>query len=84
MVDFWGPWYGRCFVVAPIIEKLSKEYNGKFKFCKLNLDENPQTVIRYQVMSIPLMLFFKNGQLIDSSLGAVPESAIRPKVETLL
>ena len=83
-VDFWAPWCGPCFMIAPITEKLSKEYNGKFKFCKLNVDENPRTDIRYQVMSIPLLLFFKNSQLIDSSLGAVPESAIRPKVEALL
>ena len=71
-------------MIAPITEKLSKEYDGKFKFCKLNVDENSQTAIEYQVMSIPLLLFFKNGQLIDSSLGAVPESIIRPKVEALL
>jgi len=84
VVDFWAPWCGPCNMVAPLTEKLSKEYNGKFKFCKLNVDENPQTAVKYQVMSIPLLLFFKNGQLIDSSLGAVPESMIRPKVEALL
>jgi thioredoxin 1 len=84
VVDFWAPWCGPCFMIAPITEKLSKEYNGKFKFCKLNVDENPQTAMEYQVMSIPLLLFFNKGQLIDSSLGAVPESAIRPKVEALL
>ena len=84
VVDFWAPWCGPCNMIAPITERLSKEYNGKFKFCKVNVDENPQTAVKYQVMSIPLLLFFKNGQLIDSSLGAVPESMIRPKVEALL
>jgi thioredoxin 1 len=71
-------------MIAPITEKLAKKYQGRLKFCKLNVDENHQTAIRYQVMSIPLLLFFRNGQLIDSSLGAIPESAIRPKVEALL
>ena len=83
-VDFWAPWCGPCNIIAPITEKLSKEYTGKFKFCKLNVDENPQTAMKYQVMSIPLLLFFKSGQLIDSNLGAVPENKIRPKVEALL
>ena len=83
-VDFWAPWCSPCRMIAPITEKLAKKYQGRLKFCKLNVDENHQTAIRYQVMSIPLLLFFRNGQLIDSSLGAIPESAIRPKVEALL
>ena len=84
MVDFWAPWCGPCNMIAPITEKLSKEYDGKFKFCKLNVDENPQAAMKYQVMSIPLLLFFKDGQPIDSSLGVVPESMIRAKVDALL
>ena len=83
VVDFWAPWCGPCHMIAPITEKLSKEYNGKIKFCKLNVDENPQVAIRYQVMSIPLLLFFKNGEVVDASLGAVPERMLRPKVEAL-
>jgi len=84
VVDFWAPWCGPCHMIAPITEKLSKEYNGKIKFCKLNVDENPQVAIRYQVMSIPLLLFFKNGEVVDNSLGAVPERMLRPKIEGLL
>jgi thioredoxin 1 len=84
VVDFWAPWCGPCHMIAPITEKLSEEYEGKVKFCKLNVDENPQTAIKYQVMGIPLLLFFRGGQKIDESLGAVPESMIRPKVEALL
>lgn len=82
-IDFWAPWCGPCRRLAPVMEKLSKEYEGKLKFCKINVDENPQMVARYQVMSIPLVLFFKKGQLIDSSLGAVPEGVLRPKIEAL-
>ena len=84
MVDFWAPWCGPCNMIGPVTEKLSEEYDGKCKFCKLNVDENPQAAMKYEVMSIPLLLFFKNGQLIDSSLGVVPESIIRPKLEALL
>jgi len=84
VVDFWAPWCGPCNLIAPITEKLSNEFDGKFKFCKLNVDENPKMAARYEVMSLPLLLFFRSGQLIDSSLGALPESMIRPKVEALL
>ena len=84
VVDFWAPWCGPCRMIAPVTEKLSNEYDGKVKFCKLNVDENTQTAVKYQVMSIPLLLFFQNGQKVDESLGAVPEQMIRPKVEALL
>jgi len=84
VVDFWAPWCTPCHMIAPITEKLSEEYKDKVRFCKLNVDENPQTAMKYQVMSIPLLLFFQGGQKVDESLGAVPESMIRPKVEALL
>ena len=84
VVDFWAPWCGPCYMIAPITEKLSQEYDGKIKFCKLNVDENPQAAVRYKVMSIPLLLFFKDGEVVDASLGAVPERVLRPKVEALL
>ena len=84
VVDFWAPWCGPCHMIAPVTEKLSQEYVGKVKFCKLNVDENHQMAVKYQVMSIPLLLFFNGGQQVDSILGAVPESMLRPKVEALL
>lgn len=84
VVDFWAPWCAPCLMISPITEKLSEEFQGKVKFCKLNVDENPRTATKYQVMSIPLLLFFKDGQVVDQSLGAVPERMLRPKVEALL
>ena len=84
MVDFWAPWCGPCRMVAPVTEKLAEEYAGRLKFCKLNVDENPQMASKYQVMSIPQILFFSDGKVVEESTGAVPESALRSKVESVL
>jgi thioredoxin 1 len=84
VVDFWAPWCGPCHRIAPIMEKLSKEFEGKLKFCKLQADENPRMANRYKVMSIPLVLLFRGGQKVDESLGVVPESLIRTKIQALL
>jgi len=84
IIDFWAVWCGPCRMLAPITEKLAKEYAGKVKFCKLNVDENPEMSSKYQVMSIPLLLFFKDGKQMDSIVGAVPESVIQPKIKALL
>jgi thioredoxin 1 len=84
LVDLWAPWCRPCLMVAPVIDKLAEKYNGKVKFCRLNVDENPQTATRYRIMSIPTLMFFKNGRVVDTVIGAVPERALQPKIEGLL
>ena len=83
-VDFWAPWCGPCVRVSSIYDKLSEEYEGRFKFCKINVDENSKTATKFQIMSIPMQMFFADGQNVDEILGAVPEPAIRSKVEDIL
>ncbi|ULA62854.1 MAG: thioredoxin 1 [Nitrospira sp.] len=84
MVDFWAVWCGPCQMVAPIVDELSKEYAGKLKVLKLNTDENPEVAGRYQVMSIPTILFFKNGQVVEKLVGARPKRQFKETIDSLL
>jgi thioredoxin 1 len=84
VVDFWAPWCGPCKMMAPVMDKAAAQYQGKFKFCKINVDENPGAAGRYQAMSIPMLLFFKNGQVIDRSVGAIPEPQLVARLDSLL
>jgi len=84
MVDLWAPWCGPCRMIAPVVEKLAEKYDQKFKFCRLNVDENPKTASTYRVMSIPTLMFFKDGKVVDTVTGAVPEGTLQPKIEELL
>jgi len=83
LVDFWAPWCTPCKIVGPIVEELAKEYDGKVKVGKMNVDEH-QTSQNYGVMSIPTLLLFKNGQPVDSVVGAQSKEAIKQKMESVL
>ncbi len=81
LVDFWAPWCGPCKIIAPIIEELSKEYAGKVKIGELNVDENTQTSGQYNVMSIPTLMFFKEGKPVNSIIGAQPREVIKQALD---
>ena len=81
VVDFWAEWCGPCRAIGPVIEDLSKEYTGKINVGKVNVDHNPEVSINYGITSIPAILFFKNGQLVDKLVGAQPKSNFVKKIE---
>ena len=80
VVDCWAPWCGPCRMVAPIIEELSRDYVGKILFGKLNVDENREVSMQYDIMSIPTLLVFKNGKLVERIIGAMPRQTLEPKI----
>ena len=80
VVDCWATWCGPCHMVAPIIEELARDYAGKVLFGKLNVDKNPATTMRYQIMSIPTLLVFNHGKLVDKIIGASPRRILEAKI----
>ncbi len=81
VVDCWAPWCGPCRMIHPIIDELAKELQGKIVFGKLNVDNNQQTAQKYGIMSIPSLLVFKDGKLVDQIVGAMPKPALKAKLE---
>jgi thioredoxin 1 len=79
VVDFWATWCGPCRMIAPILDQLATEYDGKVRVAKLDVDSNQKTTMRFNVRSIPAMLFFKDGKLVDQVIGAVPKAALAAK-----
>lgn len=81
VVDFWAAWCGPCRMVAPVIESMAKDYAGRILFGKVNVDENPEIARQYGIMSIPTLLVFKKGNVVDKIIGAMPRNRLEPKIK---
>jgi thioredoxin 1 len=81
LVDFWAEWCGPCKMIGPLVEELANDYEGKAVVAKLNVDENPEVTARFGVRNIPTLLVFKNGQVVDKQVGAVPKSVLAQKLQ---
>ncbi len=84
VVDFWATWCGPCKMIAPILDEIARDMGDKVKIAKIDVDSNSRTAGKYNIMSIPALYFFKNGQVVDSVIGAVPKSQIVARLEKVL
>ncbi len=84
LIDFWAEWCGPCRAIGPVVEELSKEYNGKINVGKVNVDQNPNLSVNYGITSIPAILFIKGGKVVDKQIGAVPKSVLDKKIQAHL
>lgn len=84
LVDFWAEWCGPCKMIAPIVEALAQEYEGKMEFAKLDVDSNTQTAVKFGVRSIPTLLIFKGGKPVEQVVGAVPRAVLRKHIDAAL
>ena len=84
VIDFWAEWCGPCRAIGPVIEELSKEYNGRVNVGKVNVDHNPNLSVQYGITSIPAILFVKGGKVVDKQIGAVPKSVLDKKIQSHL
>lgn len=81
VVDFWAEWCGPCKMLTPIMEDLAKDYEGKVIIGKVNIDENPQVASKYNIISIPTLLFFKNGSIVEQHTGLLPKAPLKAKID---
>ncbi|PAF52629.1 thioredoxin [Helicobacter sp. 13S00477-4] len=84
VVDFWAPWCGPCRMLAPVIDELAEEYEGKVAICKVNTDEQVDISAQYGIRSIPTIIFMKNGEIVDQVIGATSKQALKEKIDSII